>query len=429
MAMNQPAGRRRRPGFGQQTATVLLVVPQDEPAAIEQATAAWLRVREAWPEGPAPEAIPAPLDMAAALLRERPADGCVVFADGAAEADQLFHLIDQLWERALPGVLLFDPLEDRHRQIVGRAAVAMSRSAEPGELAWVLRGLLARQPLIDELRDEVQIAQRFQGGMRGEIDKIHEELNLAASVQREFLPKTLPEIGGVDFGVFFRPAGYVSGDIYDVKSLEGGAAGFFLADAVGHGVPAALMTMVLSRSLTATVDGPRSAGDVGPIPPAGVIGQLNREMIQRHGDVPRFATAVYGVVDPSSRRVTLAGAGHPAPLVYRAGSKPTHVETSGGLLGIFPDDTFDEVSVTLGPDETLVVYSDGFETAFPDSDADAYQRRVPNKRYLDVFAGLAEHADVAGLTSAVERLTVGVNAGAGSLHQIDDLTAILVRIP
>jgi len=419
--------RRRRSGAARaRDACVFLVVPHDRPAAIARAAAFWDSVRAAWPEhDDAPEGVPVPLNLAAALVRDRPAEACLVFADGDGQPDQLFHLIDQLWERALPAVLLFETLDAHHQQIAGRSALALRTDTAPEVLAASMRALVSRQPIIEELRDEVQIAQRFQGGMRGEIDKIHEELNLAASVQREFLPKSLPDVPGLEFGVFFRPAGYVSGDIYDVKHLGDAAAGFFLADAVGHGVPAALMTMVLSRSLTAAVG---DASNDRPIPPAEVVAQLNREMIQRHGDVPRFATAAYGLADARARRVTLAGAGHPAPLVFGAADKPALVETHGGLLGIFPDDAFDEATITLDPDETLIVYSDGFETAFPDDHADAYQRRVPNKRYLRVFAEAAAAARTHGVAAGIETLTTAVNAGAGSLHQIDDLTAIILRI-
>ncbi|NEP85278.1 MAG: hypothetical protein F6K39_48655 [Okeania sp. SIO3B3] len=92
-------------------------------------------------------------------------------------------------------------------QLAGRTAVPMAADAGAPAIAATLAALMARQTVVEELRDEVQIAQRFQGGMRGEIDKIHEELNLAASVQREFLPKELPAVDGLDCAVFFRPAG------------------------------------------------------------------------------------------------------------------------------------------------------------------------------------------------------------------------------
>lgn len=415
--------------------SVMIVVPHDRPESFLRARKLWTELEAAWPKTASEmvlEPVPCPLALAPSLLRDTGADAVLVFADADDQADMVFHLLDRLWELALPGVLLFDELGRHAEQLAGRTAIAMASNAGPAAIAATLSALMARQALVDELRDEVQVAQRFQGGMRGEIDKIHEELNLAASVQREFLPKVLPTVHGFDCGVFFRPAGYVSGDIYDVKALDGQRAGVFLADAVGHGVPAALMTMVLSRSLGATLDRSHDVG-VGnrrDISPSGVMQRLNSELIQRHGDVPRFATAIYAVADPASRTVTLAGAGHPSPLIFSRGAKrAVPVETPGGLLGIFPEDAFGQTTVQLGPDEAMVIYSDGFETAFPEDDADAYQRRVPNKRYLDVFAELASACLERGANGAIPVLTKAVDRGAGSLHQIDDLTAIVLAMP
>ncbi|MCA9293564.1 MAG: serine/threonine-protein phosphatase, partial [Phycisphaerales bacterium] len=271
---------------------------------------------------------------------------------------------------------------------------------------------------------ELRVARRFQGGLRGEIDKIHEELQLAASVQREFLPRKLPQADTVDIQLYYRPAGYVSGDIYDVQKLDDHHLGFFVADAVGHGVPAALMTMVLLRSLTTTVPGPEGRTI---LPPGAVLENLNNEMILRHGDVPRFATAAYGIVDTRDRTVTIAGAGHPAPVVL--GPDGTRaIETSGGLLGVFPEATFDEAEFVLQPDDMLIIYSDGFETAFPGDGADDYARRVPSNRYMHFFRQTAETWRADNLRAAMDELAGKLNAQSGSLHQIDDLTA-LVLVP
>src|SRR4051812_12621367 len=79
--------------------------------------------------------------------------------------------------------------------------------------------------------------------------RLDEELRLAARIQQDFLPKLLPQVGNVHFHTLFRPAGYVSGDIYDVARLDETTVGFFVCDAVGHGMPAALLTMFIKRAM------------------------------------------------------------------------------------------------------------------------------------------------------------------------------------
>jgi serine phosphatase RsbU (regulator of sigma subunit) len=107
------------------------------------------------------------------------------------------------------------------------------------------------------------------------------------------------------------------------------------------------------------------------------------------------------------------------------------IETDGPLLGVFPGVEFEETSFTLALGETLVLYSDGFETAFPDapeaSDGGAFSRRLPTTRYLDHFARIDEARREAGsLTEAFAQLAMAVDAQSGSLHQVDDITALAI---
>lgn len=383
---------------------------------------AWAPYAEAWERLAAPATIHrASMDDASTQMAETLGSAVLIVASTEHLAgNELFSLLDHLWEQSLPAILVVDDLNEQAQRLGGRGTLVMDRQSGPESVAAALYALVERQGFVRTIQTELRIASRFQGGLRGEMDKIHEELQLAASVQREFLPESLPQVDGVDFRVFFRPAGYVSGDIYDVQRLDEHHVGFFLADAVGHGVPAALMTMVLSRSLTMKIV---TGESYELLEPSVVMQRLNREMIRRHGDVPRFATAVYGVVDIRDRSVRLSGAGHPPPLIIGP-SGTREIETEGGLLGVFPDDQFEQVRFTLKSDESLMIYSDGFETAFPDPGSDEYERRMPNKRYLGAFDDLAADIRSIGPQRAMERFGELVDAQDGSLHQVDDITVM-----
>lgn len=386
--------------------------------------ALWDAISAEWPRFAEPsQAVFPPLGEAFDCVSDVLGRAVLALVDDEHDPTAVYKLVDHLWEQAVPAVLVFPDLTDRRRRLGGRGVIVADDRTPPAQLATALAALAERQPFVESLRSELRVSRRFQGGLRGEMDKIHEELQLAAIVQREFLPKTIPALPGLDLEVFFRPASYVSGDIYDVQQLDETRLGFFLADAVGHGVPAALMTMVLCKALT-TKD-----KDGSVLPPGEVLERLNHDLISRHGDAPRFATAVYGIVDTNDNCVTLAGAGHPPPMLYRAGEgagamRP--IETDGGLLGVFPEDAFEEVAFTLKPDEMLVVHSDGFETAFPGVAADAYERRVPTREFVRQFRTVLEAWHANGMGAGIEQLGAALNAQTGSLHQIDDLTAILI---
>src|SRR5439155_26981566 len=119
--------------------------------------------------------------------------------------------------------------------------------------------------------------------------RLDEELRLAARLQQDFLPKTLPQVGPVHFHTLFRPAGYVSGDLYDVMRLDEKRVGFFIVDAVGHGVPAALLTMYIKRALICKEIGPTG---YRLLDPAESMRRLNDALIEQNLSQATFCTAI-----------------------------------------------------------------------------------------------------------------------------------------
>lgn len=330
-----------------------------------------------------------------------------------------------LREATLPGVILVNParLADA-TACQGEGVLIESSDAPPARISIELYTLAERQTAIDLLRREVRLLTLSTGGARGELDRIHSELNMAALVQQESLPKTLPEAEGLDFAVLFRPCGYVSGDIYDITRLDDRTVAFFIADAVGHGVPAALLTMVITKSLRTT-----DLGEHGRriIPPGEALARLNDEMIRAQRGDARFATAIYGIIDEPTRRVTLACAGHPAPLVIGRGA-PRPINPDGPLLGVFRNEVYNETSFILGADESLLLYSDGFETAFPEGESDVRRFKRGNQNYLVRLASLPWPGPGrdCSLADTFSELKTALDEQAGSLHQVDDVTALAI---
>jgi sigma-B regulation protein RsbU (phosphoserine phosphatase) len=294
------------------------------------------------------------------------------------------------------------------------AVVAPPETDGPG-LGLILRALLSQAETLQQLKAELSITRRHHGGLRGEMNKLDEELRLAAQVQREFLPAELPRIGHVSVSVMFSPAGYVSGDIYDVFRLDEEHIGFWLADVAGHGVPAALMTMFVKRALPTK----ETAGhSYRLIPPDEAMVRLNREMVNRAAGNVRFATACYAVVNCRTQELQIARAGHPLPMLLKAGGGTVELDVDGPLLGVFDDAEFELHRRILEPGDRLLIYSDGFEGAFIGDDP------ADRRGYRKVFANLRE-PDPA---EAVRELEAAVEREPGSLHQEDDLTVLMLDV-
>lgn len=366
------------------------------------------------------------------------ADAVIVQSEsGRSEAPAVLVLLDE--DTPKPTIVAFAHLlhdvsaygfvlmpgmpQDMCDQITRGGLLGADSDLAPQAIATALRGLLGRQDSIIEMERELRILTGAQGGVRQEMDRMHEELNLAAAIQQELLPAELPEAEGLEFGVMFRPATYVSGDIYDVTRIDKDRLWFFVADAVGHGVPAALLTMVISRSL-------RSGAATRT--PAEAMTALNADLVRTQRGRSRFATAVCGIFDLRTHEVTLCTAGHPPALVL-GGDESRAYDSGGALLGVFEGEPYEQLTFTLQAGETLLLYSDGFETAFPDAgeaSKGAANGKLDVQAYLTEFANLpwVGSGDDADTDAAFRRLAERVDCQAGSLHQQDDLTAVAIAL-
>ncbi|UCD74021.1 MAG: serine/threonine-protein phosphatase [Phycisphaerales bacterium] len=378
------------------------------------------RLASAWTNQPAP-------DISSLPTKEIPSAGLdfvdlAVLAAGRGEDPDALRILAVLEEAGVPVVALVDrPLKCGNPFEFAGALIELLE-VDDALLCAKIQGMLHRQSEVRQLRHDVSIAQRFQGGLKGEITRMHEELQLAAMVQREFLPLEMPSLHGIDFAVMWRPANYVSGDIYDVSRLDADHVGVFIADAVGHGVPAALMTMVICRSL---VTRDRTRGTSQILEPSEVLSRLNAAMIRRQEHTTRFATACYALINCRSRVVHFAGAGHPPPLQLSVDGSSRLLETNGGLLGVFEDERYDQIESELVVGDRLLLYSDGFEQAFPSTEADdTYQCRLPTTRYRREFEQLTK---LPTPQDVIDALAHRVDDQIGSLHQVDDLTLICVH--
>ena len=184
-----------------------------------------------------------------------------------------------------------------------------------------------------------------------------EQLRLAGQVQRDFLPKFLPDCEGIRWAVNFQPAEVVSGDIYDVARLDEKHIGFYVADVVGHGMPAALLTIFLKHAMVMR----QTLGNKYQIySPQEVLNSLNQKMAEQKLSGSQFASCCYCLLNTRTLELALARGGHPYPILIRAGT-PHRLQTQGPLLGVFEDSIFEQEAVRLQRGDKLVVYSDGAE--------------------------------------------------------------------
>lgn len=185
--------------------------------------------------------------------------------------------------------------------------------------------------------------------------QIDHELEVARRIQRSFLPQGLPEVPGVRFAVSFRPCGRVGGDSYDVLRLDENHIGFYVADVMGHGVPASLLTIFLKKAVRAKEI---TGQQYRLLPPDEVLHRLNQDLLEQALAETPFITMVYVLFDHRTGDVRFARAGHPHPLHVPSQGPPVFWQTEGSLLGVF-DTRFTPQARQLGPGDRLILCTDG----------------------------------------------------------------------
>ncbi len=252
--------------------------------------------------------------------------------------------------------------------------------------------------------------------------KLRRQLQLAANVQRRMLPHGVPSFPRVDLAMRYEPSSDLGGDFYDVFDLSGNLA-LAIGDVVGKGIAAALLMSAVRATLRAHVQDLYHIDEVM----ARVNKALCRDTLQSE-----FATVFYGVLEPSTMRLTYVSAGHDPPMLLRAGggegkaANAKHIEelTSGGMaVGIDPAQRYARASVDLRPGDLLLGYTDGLTDAM-----NASLKRFGRPALRELLAKVVRENPTASAGLILDRIYASLRDYAGGRDKTDDQTAMVVRV-
>ena len=201
---------------------------------------------------------------------------------------------------------------------------------------------------------------------------INSELEMARKIQLAILPHETPKITGLEIAARFVPMGSVAGDFYDFIVVDEKHVGILIADATGHGLPAALIASMLQMALAAQFAHASS--------PSAVLAGLNHALCGKF--TTHFVTAAYIFLDMERRIMKYGGAGHPPLLLWRASTRVAEeLEKNGLVLGLFADASYDEIEATMQFGDRVVPYTDGIlEASNPSGEMYGAERF---KRFLE----------------------------------------------
>lgn len=239
------------------------------------------------------------------------------------------------------------------------------------------------------------------------------EFRIVGEIQRELLPRALPQIPGVTIATHYETSTRAGGDYYDFFELPDGTWSFLIADVSGHGPPAAVVVALMHAFASAQLRN----GAVGGAAPRNLIGALNRDLA-RSINSGQFVTAFAGLFDPRKRMLRYCNAGHNPPrLLRRADDAMVELDGGGGLpLAIDAEAKYEEAHITFAPGDRLVLYTDGITETFN------AQREMFGTAGLD--ATLRCCSRTAG--GLIEAINDGLREFSGGVPAADDRTLVVL---
>ena len=187
-------------------------------------------------------------------------------------------------------------------------------------------------------------------------DELLHDVELAAQVQRLFLPVGKPAIAGLEIAGMMRPARGVSGDYYDYIPINAHTIQLVIADVAGKGVPAALLMSATAAAMQLETNHDRNILEM--------VGRLNTGIHSVSDDGERYVTLLVAELDAQERKLHYVNCGHNPALLFRAQTGAvTRLNSSCAPIGISPENPCQLASADLTVGDVLVFYTDGVTEA------------------------------------------------------------------
>jgi phosphoserine phosphatase RsbU/P len=308
---------------------------------------------------------------------------------------------DAGWEEAVASM---ERLRVRHLPVV-----------EDGRLVGIVttRNLVAHRAshLNQIVAERTRELRRANDALLARDAEVNHYMQAAARLQKRLvLPQAPPDWPDVAWGIHYSPLDPLGGDLYGFARPDNVHLGVLIADASGHGIPAA-MVAILARLVFAEASKQTAR-------PGEVLAAMNHRLQDMTDE--RFVTAFYGVLNRRTRRLTYANAGHPFPVRYSVRTKTAEeLPARGFLLGVMPEERYTEREVDLEPGDRLCLFTDGVADCRDERGATFGHDRV--RELLPAYAGGTATAVTEAFVDELKRFR-------GAAKPVDDMTLVVAEI-
>ena len=270
-----------------------------------------------------------------------------------------------------------------------------------------------------------------------------QDLQQAEVIQRSLLPRHPPKVPGYTLSALYVPGKNVGGDLYDVFRIDDQHFGLVVADATGHGVSAAMLSVLFknrldlveadesvfqsdSNTIPLTDQSSATRSTYSAIP---VFERVNDELVSDVVGSNMFVTAVCCILDTQQSKLTIANAGHPPVLYIRASGEVDLIKSPGPALGLYPDAVFAERTLTLSAGDNVLLYTDGLfsvdedEAIRMDAIANELQQLKGHDNILNALIGELQNGAMTEEQDDITMLMIDVREGENQFeNQFESLT-------
>ena len=289
---------------------------------------------------------------------------------------------------------------------VQRVTVAVRNALDQIELVRERKRLQAQVERSNtRLAEKVEQLEKLCRMLEEQASIIQADLDRAETIQHALLPQDPPDIDGWCVETLYRSGSSVGGDFYDIVVLDNHHVGLVVADAAGHGVAAAMLSVLFKLRLKLFDN------DGNLLMPNRVLRSLNRRLHETASAPGTFITAAYVLLNRRTGHARIASAGHPPCIWTSPGGESQLLERTGPALGLVADARYKESEVRLDIGDRLLLYTDG-----------VLEGGAESPTHEDLTKALLTETDRTELLGALYKAAV---QGIGG--ERDDITMILME--